>query len=121
MRENVLELTLQRLYDGGFIGENDPIIDDLVFRAKQGEERYGVPLTTHNGRDALIDCYEELLDALVYSVQYEAERDREVGYLSGFVVDALTAVADALLDTRGNGFLSKHTTQPAPEGGHNDD
>ena len=40
-----------------------------------GRQRYGVPLTPHNGRDTLRDLYEELLDAAVYTRTLLYERD----------------------------------------------
>ncbi len=42
------------------------VLDDMAARDKTGRERYGVPLTAYNGRDQLIDAYQEMLDAAVY-------------------------------------------------------
>ena len=42
-------------------------------RTLAGVERYGTPLYTHNGRDAVQDLREELLDALQYLAQAHAE------------------------------------------------
>lgn len=39
---------------------------DMGERDRVGRERYGVPLTAGNGRNALIDAYQELLDFVVY-------------------------------------------------------
>lgn len=39
---------------------------DMRERDRVGRERYGVPLTTHNGRDHLVDAYQEALDGVVY-------------------------------------------------------
>lgn len=39
---------------------------DLAERAAFGLKKYGKPLTTHNGRNAMVDIYQELLDAVVY-------------------------------------------------------
>lgn len=41
-------------------------IDDMRQRDAKGRATYGVPLTSHNGRDHLVDCYQELLDAIAY-------------------------------------------------------
>jgi hypothetical protein len=41
-------------------------VADMRDRDRLGRERYGVPLTAHNGRDQIIDCYQELLDGTVY-------------------------------------------------------
>jgi hypothetical protein len=48
---------------------------DLEARVKKGEAEYGQRLKPHNGRDALWDLYEELLDAAMYARQAIYERD----------------------------------------------
>lgn len=50
------------------------VIKDMEQRRLVGIERYGTPLQPFNGRDALIDLYQELLDAAVYVRQLIAER-----------------------------------------------
>jgi hypothetical protein len=40
-----------------------------------GKKKYGVPLRANNGRDALQDLYEELIDATQYIKQEMVERD----------------------------------------------
>ena len=45
------------------------LIADLEARAEMGYARYGTYLRTHNGRDAAMDCYQELLDGLMYIMQ----------------------------------------------------
>lgn len=47
----------------------DLVIEDMRARDRLGRERYGVPLQCHNGREALVDLYEELLDAVAYTRQ----------------------------------------------------
>ena len=47
----------------------------MIERDQLGRERYGVPLQPHNGRDALVDSYQEILDAAVYLRQAIYERD----------------------------------------------
>lgn len=39
---------------------------DIIARQAQGLQTYGTALQPHNGRNQLIDAYQELLDALVY-------------------------------------------------------
>jgi hypothetical protein len=51
------------------------VMNDMATRHRVGVERYGTPLQAHNGRDALRDLYEELLDAVVYLRQVMEERD----------------------------------------------
>ena len=42
------------------------VLTDMRERDAVGRERYGTPLTSGNGRDHLIDAYQELLDSCVY-------------------------------------------------------
>lgn len=44
----------------------DAVLTDMRERDRIGRERYGMPLTTNNGRDYLVDAYQEALDMLVY-------------------------------------------------------
>lgn len=39
---------------------------EMLERDKIGRERYGTPLTAGNGRDHLVDAYQEILDFAVY-------------------------------------------------------
>lgn len=48
--------------------------EDLEKREALGVERYGAPLRPHNGRDALLDAYEEALDLACYLKQAIIER-----------------------------------------------
>lgn len=61
----------------------DALIAQIEERKQLGIERYGRPLETHNGRDAVQDALEEAIDLAVYLKQVElemcdlrAERDR---------------------------------------------
>ena len=42
------------------------VVQDMKARDLLGRARYGTPLQAHNGRHALQDAYEEILDAAVY-------------------------------------------------------
>ena len=53
----------------------DLVIQDMRDRDQVGRERYGMPLQAHNGRDALVDAYQEVLDAAVYLRQEIEERN----------------------------------------------
>lgn len=54
------------------------LLSDATERHRIGCERYGTPLQAHNGRDALVDCYQEQLDAMAYSRQwYEENRGND--------------------------------------------
>jgi hypothetical protein len=47
----------------------DYVLADIQERIAVGEAKYGTKLKTNNGRDALIDLYQELLDAVMYTRQ----------------------------------------------------
>ena len=51
------------------------VIREMHERDQLGRERYGRPLTPHNGRDALRDAYEEAQDLCAYLRQAMFERD----------------------------------------------
>ena len=55
------------------------VLDDLSARYRSGIEKYGVPLRPHNGRDALVDAYQEALDLSLYLRQAIYERDFYAG------------------------------------------
>ena len=48
--------------------------DDLEERLVFGMRKYGQPLQAHNGRNALLDGYEEILDLAVYLKTFMEER-----------------------------------------------
>lgn len=53
------------------------VIADMKARDDFGRKKYGTPLQPFNGRDPLVDLYQELLDACVY-VRQEIEERRSV-------------------------------------------
>ncbi len=58
---------------------HDLVIADMVERKGFGYAKYGTTLQAHNGRDPLIDAYQEVLDLAVYLRQTIEERgDRAV-------------------------------------------
>jgi hypothetical protein len=61
--------------NGGGESIHSLVIEDIRARRELGVSRYGIPLQAHNGRDALRDLYEELLDACAYIRQVIEERD----------------------------------------------
>ena len=42
------------------------VIDDMKDRDRTGRAKYGTPLQPGNGRDSLMDAYQEALDLCVY-------------------------------------------------------
>jgi len=55
----------------------DLVISDMHERDEVGRHRYGTPLQPDNGRDALVDAYQEALDLAVYLRQAIYERDKK--------------------------------------------
>lgn len=50
------------------------VIKDMENRNRFGAEKYGTPLQANNGRDPLVDAYQEALDLVVYLRQAIEER-----------------------------------------------
>lgn len=44
----------------------DLVADDLAERKRKGIEKYGIPLKAFNGRNSMIDAYQEALDLCIY-------------------------------------------------------
>jgi len=53
----------------------DVVLADIRERAEAGREKYGTYLKTDNGRDALMDAYQEAIDLVMYLCQAILERD----------------------------------------------
>ena len=64
------------------------VIADMQARDQLGRERYGVPLQPANGRNALLDAYEESLDKSAYLKSALMEQQM----LRGLLEEALEAV-----------------------------
>ena len=54
----------------------DLVIRDMHERDAEGRRKYGTPLQAGNGRDPLVDAYQEALDLVVYLRQAIEERGR---------------------------------------------
>jgi len=97
---------------------HNTIIDDLQYRSRIGLERYGTTLKTNNGRDALIDVYEELLDAYVYAVQYSMESepdvDDDINMLITNIQDTITDCVAAINERRTTGILERERPLNSP-------
>lgn len=50
--------------DGAYI--QDLVVADIETRKQFGINKYGTALQAHNGRDMLLDAYEEALDLVIY-------------------------------------------------------
>ena len=51
------------------------VIDDIMNKADRGKQKYGTYLQSNNGRDALLDAYEEAIDLVMYLKQALVERE----------------------------------------------
>lgn len=58
---------------GGDTPEKQHLLEDMATREATGRERCGTPLQAFNGRDAMVDAYQEALDLAVYLRQAQAE------------------------------------------------
>lgn len=59
------------------------VLDQLRRRAEMGKAKYGDFLKIDNGRDAIMDAYQELLDLTMYlgqAILEREERRKKVGY-----------------------------------------
>jgi hypothetical protein len=65
----------------------DLVIADMKARDEEGRRKYGTPLQPFNGRDQLVDQYQELLDAVVYSRAALEERNEIAAELTLIYVD----------------------------------
>lgn len=87
------------------------VIQDMKDRDEHGRIRYGTPLQCFNGRDALVDAYQEALDLAVYLRQAILERDELR------LQDRLSEVRGQLILLR-DGNLHFGTPPVAPGSGH---
>ncbi len=55
----------------------DLVVKDMKERKKQGIKTYGVALQAFNGRDALLDAYQEAMDLAIYLKQAMEERQKQ--------------------------------------------
>lgn len=53
----------------------DEVLAAIEARRQLGRTKYGTELRPHNGRDALLDLRDELLDAVMYTQQLIIERE----------------------------------------------
>lgn len=84
----------------------DLVINDLRDRMEVGIERYGTPLQAHNGRNALVDAYQEALDMTQYlrqKIEEEApgtDIDPEPDYSHEHFLQQLSLPAHWLMSTQ---------------------
>lgn len=88
---------------GAPVGER--LIELIRERTKLGMEKYGEPLTTHNGRDSMLDALQESIDLNQYLMQALMELEGEVKRLSEEQIGSLAT------------FLLEYGAVPKPEEG----
>ncbi len=60
----------------------DRLIELIRERTQVGVKKYGEPLTTHNGRDVMIDALQESVDLNQYLMQIIMELEDDINHLS---------------------------------------
>lgn len=76
------------------------LITAIELRREVGISRYGSPLMTHNGRDALQDAWEEAVDLATYLTQVRMERAdmrQAIGYLDRWLAEHADEPGSALI------------------------
>lgn len=63
------------------------LIEALKERMGYGRRKYGRPLETDNGRDPLLDAWEEMLDLMSYFTQFVLEQGTRLPGLEKFTVE----------------------------------
>ena len=74
------------------------VIADIEERMRAGKEKYGTLLQTHNGRSALWDLYQELIDACMYIRQHLLE-DEQAGDAPEYKPPVIEKVAESMKAT----------------------
>lgn len=103
--DNVLPFLLNRLkiqFNNDYI---EGVQDALTERAKTGIQKYGTPLQTDNGRNPLVDAFQEALDLAMYTAQYTMECKQPSSLLLNMAIEILTEVYDELLLEINNGKI----------------
>lgn len=78
------------------------VIADIMARRELGIERYGDALRADNGRDAILDAYEEALDLAMYLKQALVEDHRGGMFWLAAWSDELVTIIRDLDPERGN-------------------
>lgn len=68
---------------------HEKAIDALRDRLELGKKRYGQPLQPANGRNAILDAFEEALDGAAYGAQADFEQENPKYTYVGDIIRAL--------------------------------
>ena len=74
----------------------DAVVADLHERRPMGIAKYGMELKSHNGRDALVDAYQEALDLCLYLKQALMEQGPLVTRRLGIVIGMAVAITGVI-------------------------
>lgn len=101
----VLDAVLQRLANMASVSSiqfhpSQMLKDDLEARAEMGLKKYGTKLRINNGRRAIVDLYQEIMDAIMYAMQARLEGDVDAGKFVEPLIQYGTMIA-AHINARG--------------------
>ncbi len=54
------------------------VLEDIKNRVEMGKKKYDTVLQSENGRDALMDAYQEAIDLVLYLRQLIAENEKQI-------------------------------------------
>jgi hypothetical protein len=80
------------------------LAQDLKARIEMGAKKYGTRLKSHNGRNTLMDIFQECADSIHYSMQYTMENPQDPDGISLLLKSvALAAAVKRKLNVQANG------------------
>lgn len=79
--KSIWDMVIEDELKSGSSFNEEYIVPDMKKRNRKGIETYGVPLQPFNGRDALLDAYEEALDLMAYLKQADTEKPNGKFYM----------------------------------------
>ena len=74
----LVKADLKRLYKRG-VPFAKTVSRDIDARMDLGKQKYGTELRSHNGRDSVLDAYQEVLDGMIYIRQAIHEGHTDLG------------------------------------------
>lgn len=89
----------------GYPSMHTKAMTDLALRRRLGEVRYGVALQPCNGRDAIRDAYEEVLDAAAYLAQCHFEQNEPSETYVGDLIRELAAAGAGVVHFASGTFV----------------
>lgn len=90
---------------------HDLVAEDLRKRKEFGLKKYGTPLQAWNGRDALLDAYDEILDLAVYIKQCIEERKKTHPYTDTKIHEMLEAYHEGVGSSGGDQKDVRHSRE----------